>query len=165
MGTARGPQINVTPMIDILLVLIIAFTIVTLHKTRGLETQVAQQSSPNEPPPEVQQDLVLTVEGNGNVRVTQDAVAMSQLQDRLLAIFKRTARPVVFVRGKKELAFQEVVQVIDLAKGVGFRKFALMNEWGVAAARRGTNGSTRAVLPRIGQLFDHWARQSGLGLA
>jgi biopolymer transport protein TolR len=120
------PEINMTPMIDILLVLIIIFMVMP-HRSKGLDAQVPQPSSDSQPQA-VQQDIVLTVEGGGNVRVNQDSVAMDQLAPRLLAIFKFTARPVIFIRGKKELAFEEVAQVIDIAKGAGFQRIALMNE-------------------------------------
>jgi biopolymer transport protein ExbD/biopolymer transport protein TolR len=126
MNLGPRPEINMTPMIDILLVLIIIFMVMP-HKSRGLDAQVPQPSSDAQPQA-VQQDIVLTVEGGGNVLVNQDTVAMDQLAPRLMAIFKITARPVVFIRGKKDLAFQEVAQVIDIAKGAGFQRIALMNE-------------------------------------
>ena len=124
--SAPGPQMNVTPMIDVLLVLIIIFMVMP-HKSKGLDAQVPQPSS--DPRPQaLEEDIVLTVEGDGNVRINQDAVALDQLQPRLQAIFKTTARPVVFIRGKKDLAFEEVALVIDLARGAGFQHIALMNE-------------------------------------
>jgi len=126
MSMGPRPQINVTPMIDILLVLIIIFMVMP-HKSKGLDAQVPQPSSDSRPPA-VEEDIVLTVEGGGSVRVNQDAIAVDQLGPRLLAIFKTTARPVVFIRGKKDLAFEEVAQVIDIAKGAGFQRIALMNE-------------------------------------
>ena len=127
MSSSSGPQINVTPMIDILLVLIIIFMVVTLPSARGLDTKVPQSSHSNQPA-QVQQDIVLTIEGGGNVLVNQDAVAAADLGPRLRAIYVATARPVVFVRGKKGLAFQEVAEVIDLARGIGFQNVALLTE-------------------------------------
>jgi biopolymer transport protein ExbD len=121
-----GPQMNVTPMIDVLLVLIIIFMVMP-HKSQGLDAHVPQPSSDSRPQA-VEEDIVLTVVGDGNVRINQDAIAMDQLEPRLQAIFKTTARPIVFIRGKKDLAFQEVAQVIDLAKGAGFQHIALMND-------------------------------------
>src|SRR5436190_905965 len=115
MNTTPGPQMNVTPMIDILLVLIIVFMVILPDKSAGLDTQVPQPSS-SERLTEVQQDVVLTVEGGGRVMVNQDSIAAGELRDRLNAIFKATARPVIFIRGKRDLAFQEVAEVIDLAK-------------------------------------------------
>ncbi len=126
MNLGPRPEMNVTPMIDILLVLIIIFMVMP-HKSTGLDAQVPQPSSAAQPQA-VQQDIVLTVEGGGNVRLNQDSVAMNQLAPRLLAIFKITAKPVVFIRGKKDLAFEDVAQVIDIAKGAGFQRIALMNE-------------------------------------
>lgn len=126
ISTAPGPQMNVTPMIDILLVLIIIFMVMP-HRSKGLDAQIPQPSSASQPQT-IEQDIVLTVEGGGSVRVNQDSVAMDQLEPRLLAIFKRTAKPVVFIRARKDLAFEEIAQVIDVAKGAGFQRIALMNE-------------------------------------
>jgi biopolymer transport protein TolR len=126
ISSAPGPQMNVTPMIDVLLVLIIIFMVMP-HKAKGLDAQIPQPSSDSRPQA-VEEDIVLTVQGDGNVRINQNAVALDQLEPRLLAIFKTTARPIVFIRGKKDLAFEEVAQVIDLAKGAGFQHIALMNE-------------------------------------
>ena len=81
ISSAPGPQMNVTPMIDVLLVLIIIFMVMP-HKAKGLDTQVPQPSSASRPQA-VEEDIVLTVEGGGNVRVNQDPVAMDQLEPRL----------------------------------------------------------------------------------
>jgi len=128
MTTGPGAQINVTPMIDVLLVLIIIFMVILPNRSEGLKTQVPQQSDSAAPPPAVQQDIVLTVQGEGNVLVNQDPVPMDALPDRLRAIFNATAQPVIFVKGKGSLAFQEVAEVIDAAKGAGFTRVALLNE-------------------------------------
>ena len=129
MTTGPGAQINVTPMIDVLLVLIIIFMVILPNRSEGLKTQVPQQSdAATSPPTAVQQDVVLTVQGEGKVLVNQDAVQMDALPDRLRAIFNATAQPVIFVKGKGSLAFQEVAEVIDAAKGAGFTRVALLNE-------------------------------------
>jgi biopolymer transport protein TolR len=128
MGSNNGPQINVTPMIDILLVLIITFMLLP-HKSRGLDALVPQPAQADAKPESVSQDIVLTVEDGGTVRVDQDvAVSVELLGARLGEMFKKTARPVVFIRGKRDLAFEEVARVIDIAKGVGFNRVALMND-------------------------------------
>jgi biopolymer transport protein ExbD len=129
MTTGPGAQINVTPMIDVLLVLIIIFMVILPYKSEGLKTQVPQPSESNAaPPPTVQQDIVLTVEGQGRVMVNQDPIAMDRLDERLKTIFNLTAQPVIFVRGKGSLDFEDIAKVIDVAKGAGFTRIALMNQ-------------------------------------
>ncbi len=121
---------NVTPMIDVLLVLIIIFMVI-LPNTRGLETQVPQPPDPKQAAQvKPQEDIVLTVEGKGRVLVNREPVSREALAERLADLFKTTAQPVVFVQGKGDLAFEEVAQVIDLAKGAGFARVALMDRSG-----------------------------------
>ncbi len=130
MTTGPGPQMNVTPMIDVLLVLIIIFMVI-LPNTRGLETQVPQPSDPKQAAQvKPQDDIVLTVEGKGRVLVNREPVSREALAERLADLFKTTAQPVVFVQGEGDLAFEEVAQVIDLAKGAGFARVALMDRSG-----------------------------------
>jgi biopolymer transport protein ExbD len=126
MNSGPGPQMNVTPMIDILLVLIIIFMVMP-HKSKGLDARVPQPALDSQQQP-VRQDIVLTVEGGGSVLINQDAVQLDQLEPRLVAMSRIMAGPVVFIKAKKELRFEEIAQVIDVAKGAGFERIALMNE-------------------------------------
>ena len=78
---SRKAEMNVTPMIDVLLVLIIIFLVVTTHTT-GLRANIPQNpDSKSSPPP--MDDIVISVVGNGTVRINQEIVALADLQDRL----------------------------------------------------------------------------------
>jgi biopolymer transport protein TolR len=125
----RGQQatINVTPMIDILLVLIIIFMVVTPTTSHGLNALVPQSES-GAASAAPSDDVVLTVNGNGTVSINAQVIAMPDLHVRLERLFVDHPHHPLFVRGGKDLAFEQVAQVIDIARGVGLDRIALMTQ-------------------------------------
>ncbi len=129
-GGNRAPQMNVTPLIDVLLVLIIIFMLILPKLPKGLKAQVPQ---PPDQPQRVQEtapdQVVLTVFADQTVQLNQEApVALDVLDSRLRKLFQNATHHVIFVRGAKTLDFQNIAQVIDIAKGVGLERVALMTE-------------------------------------
>jgi len=128
MMSGQQAQINMTPMIDILLVLIIIFMVITPLKQRGLQTLVPQPAPSTSDPPPPSQDIVITVCMDGTVRLNQETVSTPNLQARLSQLFRSAPDHVLFVRGEKGLEFRPVAEVIDIAKGAGLNRVALMTE-------------------------------------
>ena len=131
----RGPfqgQMNVTPLIDVLLVLIIVFMVVeSMTKDKGLETQIPQPATEhaNDTPPE--RTIVLQVVWTGtdkqpSLRINQQNVSWAELQPRLNDIYKQRAEKVAFVKGDDDVNFEFVAQVIDLAHAAGVDRVGLM---------------------------------------
>lgn len=128
-GSGRGVMvdINMTPMIDVLLVLLIIFMVITPLTPKGLETLV-----PQPPPPGVQvsaQDqrtVVIVINRDKTMLINTEATDEATLGPRLEEIFKTRAERVVFVKGDPDLEFQYVAKAIDIAKGAGIDKVGLM---------------------------------------
>jgi len=120
-------DINMTPMIDVLLVLIIIFMVITPLVPKGLDTLVPQPNpNADKQPPSQSRTIVIQVEAGGVIKINQDQVTEAQLGPKLTDIFKTRAERVAFVRGDDNLEFKEVAKVIDIAKEAGVDKVGLM---------------------------------------
>ena len=117
-----------TPMIDILLVLIIIFMVITPLTPRGLGALLPQTPAPDAHPPSTPGDVVITVEGDGTVHLNAERVDLARLHERLVRLFETRGNSVVFVLGGKDLYFRQIAEVIDIAKGAGIDRIGLMTQ-------------------------------------
>ncbi|HEX5230118.1 MAG TPA: biopolymer transporter ExbD [Bryobacteraceae bacterium] len=128
-GPKGGPRcdINMTPMIDILLVLLIIFMVITPLTPHGLEALAPEPpDKKNQPPPDQDRTVVIVIDKDKSMHINNEDTDMQKLGPRLEQIFKTRAERVVFVKGDPDLDFQTVAQAIDIAKGAQMDKIGLM---------------------------------------
>ena len=131
-GGPSGPQINVTPLIDVLLTLIIVFmVVVSMDKEQGETAQIPQpdqkQTQNSSQPRTVVIQVVWTRENQPpTVKINQDDVRWEDLETRLAKIYLTRAEKVVFVRGDADVDFQYVADVIDAAHHAGVQRVGLL---------------------------------------
>ena len=131
-GGPLRSEMNVTPMIDVLLVLIVVFMIVVSTSTEtGLKAQIPQPATDHPRPSE--DAIVIQVEAGSDRQVTllkinSEVVDWANLHDRLLEIFKLRAERIAFVKGADNIEFQNVADAISIARSSGVDRIGLMTE-------------------------------------
>ena len=131
-GGASAPQMNVTPLIDVLLVLIIIFMVIVVSERKeGFKAEIPQPpANPNSAPEPVRTIVIQLGEAKGGdlpaIKINQQDVSWPDLKMKLQDTFKTRAERVAFVEGDDEINFEYVAYVIDTARDAGVERVGLL---------------------------------------
>ena len=128
IGSAKNTAvINMTSMIDILLVLLITFMLLP-NRSKGLPSEVPDPAPENQPAIANRLDVVLRIEKDQSIEIDSQSVSRPELEARLKLIFATRLGGVLFVDGARELNFADVATVIDAARGAGVFRIGLITD-------------------------------------
>jgi biopolymer transport protein TolR len=124
-GSMASP--NIVPLIDILLVLIIIFMVITPLTPKGLDTLVPQPSPNQQQNVELEnKTVVVQVAQNDKLKINNEDTTWDTLGGRMEQIFKDRAEKVAFVKGDNDVLFKDVARAIDIMHGAGIDKVGLI---------------------------------------
>ena len=143
--TTRGryrplSEINVTPLVDVMLVLLVVFMVAAPLLTVGVPVDLPQTPAP--PITEPKEPLVITINGEGHIFIQETEIPTDSLVPRLQAITGSNPDALLYVRGDRAINYGRVVEVMSLVSTAGFRKVSLIAESPKGASGKTASGGT-----------------------
>ena len=125
-------EINITPMIDVLLVLLIIFMVIVPTVPRGEAASMPRSPHQNGPADAVVLEVEQGSSGVASLQINQQPVEQGELESRLATIYANRSERVLFIKGDGRLSFKQIAEVIDIGHAAGINCIGLMTPGFVA---------------------------------
>jgi biopolymer transport protein TolR len=124
------PVVNVTPLVDVALVVLIIFMVVTplMTKTFWLNTPQEEKDAPPPPPDDKNPPLVMTIDQKGVVRVNKTVLSKNQIKERLPRMLAGENQQVLYFDAHDDIPYGTAIEVMDLARAGGARSIAILTQ-------------------------------------
>ena len=127
-GSGPKPGINITPLVDVALVVLIIFMVVAPMLTKTFTLSLPPESADAPPPKQKQEPLVMTIDQTGAIRLGNRSVAREELSEVLPQILAATGVKVLNVAADDRVAYGEVIEILDLSRAAGAKSIAVITK-------------------------------------
>jgi biopolymer transport protein ExbD len=126
-GTVKS-EINVTPLVDVVLVLLIIFMVITPVVQMGYLVKVPPKAPANLPPSAVQDQIVLTLRPEGRVLINKDEMTLNEFPARIRDVLRGNTAKMVFFSGSRDVDYETTMSFLDLARASGAKNIGIIVE-------------------------------------
>ncbi len=125
---SMNSEINVTPLVDVVLVLLIIFMVITPVAQMGYLVKVPPKAPANLPPSAVQDQIILRLVGEGRVMINKEEMTMEQFPGRVRDILKGNTSKMVFFSGSRDVDYDTTMRFLDVARASGAKNIGIIVE-------------------------------------